>query len=192
MEEEKKSRKEFLFLLGSARSGGNTELLARHAAKSLPDDVTRNWLSLNEHPLPAFEDIRHEVGRRYEIATESASMLLNATLSATDLVIASPVYWYSVSASVKLYLDHWSGWMRVEGVEFRERMAGKRMWVVTALSDDDFSAARPLIETLRMSAEYMKMTFPGALIGYGSRPGDVLNDAASIERANSFFGSAFD
>ena len=192
MEEKKSNEREFLFLIGSARTGGNTELLARHAAEFLPKNVNKNWLSLNEHPLPVFEDIRHEEGRKYEIETESASILLNSTLSATDLVIASPVYWYSVSASVKLYLDHWSGWMRVEGVDFRKRMEGKRMWAVTALSDEDFSVADPLIETLRLSAEYMKMTFAGALIGYGNRPGDVLNDAASMDRAREFFASTFD
>src|SRR5687768_18560861 len=109
---------EFLFIIGSARAGGNTELLACRAAESPPKDVARNWLSLHEHPLPVFEDIRHEEGRKYEIETESSSMLLNATLSSTDLVSASPAYWYSVSAIVRLYLDHWSGWMTAEGVDF--------------------------------------------------------------------------
>ena len=192
MEGKKANEREFLFIIGSARSGGNTELLARHAAEFLPENVTRKWLSLNEHPLPVFEDIRHEEGREYEIETEGSSILLNATLAATDLVIASPLYWYSVSASVKLYLDHWSGWMRVEGVDFRKRMGGKRMWAITALSDEEFSVANPLIETLRLSAKYMKMTFAGTLIGFGNRPGDVLNDAASMERASRYFATAID
>lgn len=181
----------FLFLLGSARAAGNAEILARHAASFLPEDIEQNWISLMEHPLPVFEDIRHEDGREYEIATESESIILDATLAATDIVIVSPVYWYSVSASVKLYLDHWSGWMRIDGVDMRKRMEGKRMWAVTALSDPDFSTANALIDTLRMSAEYMKMRFAGTLIGYGNRPGDVMNDAASIERANRFFVAVY-
>jgi multimeric flavodoxin WrbA len=184
--------REFLFLIGSARTGGNTEVLARKAAEVLPSSVNQNWLSLIEHPLPLFEDIRHEDGLEYRIQTEHERTILDATLAATDIVIASPVYWYSVSAGVKLYLDHWSGWMRLDDIEFKKRMAGKTMWCVTVLSDEDFSAATPLIETLRMSAEYMKMTFAGTLIGYGSRPGDVLNDADSLDRAKRFFPSIFD
>ncbi|MDQ0992408.1 NAD(P)H-dependent FMN reductase [Streptomyces sp. V3I7] len=44
----------FLFVLGSARPDGNTELLARRAADQLPADVEQQWISLAEHPLPDF------------------------------------------------------------------------------------------------------------------------------------------
>ena len=187
MEDGTDTSRQFLFLIGSARAGGNTELLARRAAEILPTSIKQIWLSLIDHPLPLFEDVRHDDGVEYQIGTEHERIVLDATLSATDIVIASPVYWYSVSASVKLYLDHWSGWMRIDGVDLKKSLAGKRMWCVTVLSDEDFSAATPLIETLRMSAEYMKMHFAGSLIGYGNRPGDVLNDPASLERADRFF-----
>jgi multimeric flavodoxin WrbA len=113
--------------------------------------------------------------------------LLDATLSATDIVIASPVYWYSVSAATKLYLDYWSGWMRLEGVDFKSRMASKTLWAISAFSDDDWSGAQPLIDTLRMSAEYMKMNWGGVLLGYGNRPGDIMQHEPSLERAATFF-----
>ncbi len=179
--------REFLFILGSARCDGNTEHLARYAAEVLPQSVNQNWLRLLEHRLPLFEDIRHHEILKYSIASEGERTLLDATLSATDIVIASPVYWYSVSAATKLYFDHWSGWMRLEGVDFKQRMASKTMWAVSALSDEDWSGAQPLIDTIRLSAEYMKMNWGGALLGYGNRPGDVMDDAPSIERAGKFF-----
>ena len=180
-------QREFLFILGSARYDGNTEHLARHAAQTLPTTATQNWLHLLDHSLPLFEDIRHHETRKYSIASESERTLLDSTLAATDLVIASPVYWYSVSASVKLYLDHWSAWMRLDGVDFRARMAGKTLWAIAALSDDDWSAAQPLVDMMKLGAEYMKMNWGGALLGYGNRPGDVLLDAPSLERASKFF-----
>ena len=177
----------FLFILGSARRDGNTEWLARHAARTLPASIKQTWIHLLEDQLPLFEDIRHHDTRRYSIATDGERKLLDSTLAATDLVIASPVYWYSVSASVKLYLDHWSAWMRLEGVDFKARMAGKTLWSISALSDEDWSGAQPLIDTLRLSAEYMHMKWGGVLLGYGNRPQDIANDAASIERAERFF-----
>lgn len=179
--------KHFLFLLGSARHDGNTELLARHAARSLSSDVKQTWLHLIDHPLPPFEDIRHDEARRYQVTTESERILLDATLDATHIVVASPVYWYSVSASTKLYLDYWSGWMRHEGVDFKKRMAGKTLFAIAALSDDDIEMAKPLIDCVRLSGEYMGMIWAGVLLGYGSRPGDVLNHAPSLERAEAFF-----
>jgi hypothetical protein len=179
--------REFLFILGSARHDGNTEVLARVAASSLPESATQRWIHLLDHQLPLFEDIRHHETRKYSVGSESEKVLLEATLAATDIVIASPVYWYSVSASIKLYLDHWSAWMRLEGVELKKRMAGKTLWSISALSDEDWSGAQPLIDTLRLSAEYMQMKWGGALLGYGNRPGDIRNHPDSIERAKRFF-----
>ena len=192
MEDQTTNNREFLFLIGSARTGGNTETLTRRAAEALPNSVAQNWLSLLEHTLPCFEDIRHEDGREYRVSTEAERIILGATLAATDIVVVSPLYWYSVTTSIKLYLDHWSGWMRLDGVDFKKRMAGKTMWCVTVLSDEDFAVADPLIHTLRLSADYMGMNYAGTLIGYGSRPGDVMKDAPSIERASRCFAPAFD
>ena len=181
------SRRSFLFILGSARHNGNTELLARYAARSLPESTDQKWLHLMEHSLPLFEDIRHHETRKYEVVSEAERVLLDSTLAATDIVVASPVYWYSVSAGTKLYLDHWSAWMRLDAVDFRKRMAGKTLWAIAAFSDDDPKYAQPLIETLRLSAEYMAMNWGGVLLGYGNRPGDVLDHAPSLERATTFF-----
>ncbi|MGK5523048.1 flavodoxin family protein [Micromonospora sp. URMC 107] len=177
----------FLFLLGSSRSGGNTELLARRAAAALPAGVEQRWLHLADHPLAPFRDIRHDE-QRYVQPTGNEALLLTETLAATDLVIASPLYWYSVSAATKLYLDHWSGWLRVPGVDFRQRMRGRRMWAVSALNDEDPATADPLVTTLRRSADYLGMRWGGALLGQANRPGDVLRDAAALRAADAFFG----
>ena len=116
----------FLFLLAAARAGGNTEMLARRAAVSLPRDLDQRWVRLPEVPLAPFEDHRHD-GIGYHSASGNERLLLDATLDATDIVIASPVYWYSVAASVKLYLDYWAGWMRLPEDRFIERMKGKTL-----------------------------------------------------------------
>ncbi|WP_419997117.1 flavodoxin family protein [Streptomyces boninensis] len=180
----------FLFVLGSSRPGGNTEALARAAAEHLPPTAEQRWLRLAELSLPRFDDIRHEGDGVYPEPTGDLRTLLDATLAATDLVIASPLYWYSVSADTKTYLDHWSGWMRVPGADFRARMAGKRLWGVTALADDEPAHADPLVGTLREIADYLRMDWGGVLLGNGSRPGDIARDRAAQEAARSFFAGA--
>ncbi|WP_377272827.1 flavodoxin family protein [Peterkaempfera sp. SMS 1(5)a] len=178
----------FLFLLGSTRTDGNTHLLARKAAEQLPGDVQQRWLRLADHPLPDFADARHEGDGRYDPPTGHSATLLDATLAATDLVIASPLYWYSVSADTKRYFDHWSGWMRVPGVDFRTAMAGRTLWGVTALAGSDPADADALSGMLEKTAAYMKMRWGGVLLGSGNRPGGVLDDTAALARAKSFFG----
>lgn len=110
----------FLFVLGSSRDDGNTELLARTAAEQLADDVEQQWIDLNDHPLPDFEDLRHDSD--HARPTEgNVGLLFDATLAATDIVIASPLYWYSLSGQAKRYLDYWSGWLRTPAPTSRAR-----------------------------------------------------------------------
>ncbi|MDX6361835.1 MAG: hypothetical protein QOC85_838, partial [Streptomyces sp.] len=156
------------------------------AAEQLPADVEQRWLSLAEHPLPDFEDLRHD-SDHVRPTEGAAGLLLDATLAATDIVIASPLYWYSVSASTKRYLDYWSGWLRTPDTDFKATLAGRTIWGVTALAHPEEEVADPLIGTLSNSAAYMGMRFGGVLLGNGSKPGDVLQDSAALARAKTFF-----
>ncbi|MFJ9606414.1 flavodoxin family protein [Kitasatospora sp. NPDC101176] len=177
----------FLFLDASAREDGNSGRLARLAAEaSLPAGAEQRWLRLSEHPLPPFQDLRHTGDGRYPEPVGHELTLLEATLAATDLVFVAPLYWYSLPSSAKLYLDHWSAWLRAPGVDFRAGMAGGTLWAVTALATED-DKADPLVGTLRLTAEYLGMRWGGALIGNGSRPGDVLRDERALVSATSFF-----
>ncbi|HEY3929197.1 MAG TPA: NAD(P)H-dependent oxidoreductase [Candidatus Koribacter sp.] len=181
----------FLFLVASARREGNTETLARVAASKLPDEVQQQWIHLDEFPLPRFEDIRHHGGRNnhYPEPEGNERLLLDATLNATDIVIVAPVYWYSLPASAKLYMDYWSAWLRVPGADFKQRMAGKKLYAICVQADDDPKRAELLLNTLRYSAEYMNMEWGGELLGNGSKPGDVLNDRSAVQAAERFFTS---
>lgn len=181
--------KHYLFIDSGARPGGNSETLARRAAAALPPSAVQTWIRLADHPLPPFQDVRHAPDGAYAMPEGAGRRLMDATLAATDLVFVVPLYWYSIPAAAKLYLDHWSGWMRVPGVDFLARLASKTAWAVSVLSDEDQSVADPLVGTLRLSARYCKMRWGGALLGYGNRPGDVLADAGALARADRFFAA---
>ncbi|MEU1230765.1 NAD(P)H-dependent oxidoreductase [Streptomyces sp. NPDC005828] len=175
----------FLFVLGSSRADGNSEILARAAAAQLPAGVPQRWVDLNELVLPDFQDGRHEdAGRR---AGETEELLRQATVEATDIVIVSPLYWYSLSAQTKRYLDYWSGWLNVPGSDFKERMAGGTLWGVTALAHEEHEVAEGLVTSLNHSAAYLRMRFGGVLTGTGSRPGRVRADEQAMLRAKTFF-----
>jgi NAD(P)H-dependent FMN reductase len=172
----------FLFILGSNRAG-TSEALARRAAAALPADVTRDWRRLSDLPLPAFLDTGH--GADVRSVSKNERVLLDATLAAGDLVIVSPLYWYNMSAGVKLYLDHWGAWLRDPRLGFRERMRGKVMWAVVTAGGEDTTKCWPLLESLRMSAEYLGMRWGGDLVGQSRRRGPSDTDA--LELAGSLF-----
>lgn len=152
---------------------------------ALPE-VGQRWIDLTAHPLPDFEDLRHDSDHARPTGDNTA-LLLDATLEATDIVIASPLYWYSLSAPTKRYLDHWSGWLRTPGIDFKATLEGRTLWGVTALAHEEQVVADPLVGTLRNSAAYMGMRFGGVLLGNGSKPGDVLKDEEALLRAKTFF-----
>lgn len=181
----------FLFLNASTRETGvlgNTEQLARAAAQALPTSVAQTWLRLPEHALPPFVDHRHGRGS-YPMPLEGEGLtLLNSTLAASDLVFVSPVYWYSIPAPLKLYLDHWSAWMRVAELDFKGRMAEKRLWVITTSGSREKS--QPMIDSYRLCAEFLGMRFMGALWGKGGPPGTVAADTAALVEARRFLTAA--
>ncbi|WP_303981886.1 flavodoxin family protein [Dongia mobilis] len=181
------AQRHFLFLSSSRRKDGNTETLAREAAKALPVSVKQIWLRHADLPLPDFNDIRHAGDGVYPMPEGNGRVLLDATLAATDLVFVAPVYWYALPADAKLYLDHWSAWMRVPGIDFRPRMVGKTMWAVTMLSDLDTAQADPLLGSLRWTAKYLGMRWGGSLQGYGNKPGDIMADKSALARAAQLF-----
>lgn len=177
-----------MFLLGSTRHGGNSEALARRAARALPAGVEQRWLHLIDHPLPAFFDTRHSTG--YAAPDGHARMLCEATLAATDVVIVSPVYWYSVTWPVKLYLDHWSGWMRRPELDFKAALAGRSLWGILVDADDEAAGSSdPAVDVLRRTADYMAMRWRGALVGHGNRPGEIEADRAALAAATTFLAA---
>ena len=176
--------RKFLFVIASTRPDGNTERLARHAASSL--DAEQTWLRLTDHPLPPFFDTRHSAG--YTAPEGNAKLLCDATLAATDLVIVSPVYWYSVSWAAKLYLDHWSAWMRIPELAFQKTLAGRSLWSVVVDSDDEAAGSSlPTIDLLRRTADYMNMQWRGALVGHANRPGEIEQDGVAWTAAERYF-----
>ena len=173
----------YLFLVASTREPGhvgNTEWLAQQAAAALPADVPQQWLHLAPMHLPPFVDRRHTTGT-YAPPEGDLKILLDATLACTDLVLVAPVYWYSIPSSLKTYLDHWSGWMRTPGVPFKDSMAPKRLHLIT--TSGDRAKAQPMIDSVRLCAEFLSMAWAGVLWGKGGPPGAVAADAAALQAA---------
>jgi multimeric flavodoxin WrbA len=174
-----------LFLVASAREEGhpgNTEWLARRAAAHLgPGQQT--WLHLARMDLPAFTDLRHTAGT-YPMPTGDLERLLEATLAASHIVLVTPVYWYSLPSSIKTYIDHWSAWMRVPELPFKNQMAQKALSLIT--TSGDRAKAQPMIDSVQLCAQFLGMRWGGALWGKGGPPRTVEADGAAVAAAERF------
>jgi len=159
------TERRFLFLLSSARSGGNTETMARAAAAALPPSVAQDWCDLTKAALPPFEDLRH--GASYGPPSPAMAELAGRTLKASDIVFVAPLYWYGLPAPAKLYLDHWSHWMRLPDLDFKARMAGKRAWLIMAHAGSNDAEIAPARDGLRFATAYLGMIWSGVTMARG-------------------------
>lgn len=176
----------FLFLLCSTRRLGNSEQLAYCAAHPLPLGTEQQWVHLQDYPLPEFTDLRHH--STFPLPVGNARILLNATVQATDIVLVSPLYMYSLPAQAKQYLDHWNAWLRIPSLNFRQQMIGKTLWSIAVSNVGKFEA-HPLQDSLMLTAQYLKMHWGGMLYGTGSRPNDIQDDDHAQLLAKSFFST---
>lgn len=187
------SVRHFLFLLASTRpaadaggSMGNTEWLARQGAAVLPEGTRTTWMHLAALQLPPFVDQRHTVGH-YAPPEGDLKQLLDATLAATDVVLVAPVYWFSLPTPIKQYLDHWSAFLRVPGLPFKESMARKTLWLVS--TSGDRTKAQPMFDAVQLCAQFLGMGWGGAFWGKGGPPGAVQADTAAVQALQGAFES---
>ena len=127
----------YLFLTTSTRESGhlgNTEWLAQQAASRAACGHGANLAPPGAHEPAAVCGPAPHRGH-YPAPEGDLKTLLDATLAATHIVFVSPVYWFSIPSPLKTYLDHWSGWMRVPGLPFKEQMAAKSLFLITTSGD---------------------------------------------------------
>lgn len=178
----------FLFLTTSVREPGhvgNTEWLARQAAAALTPGTPQVWHHIPAMHIPPFIDVRHTRGS-YDVPEGDLKTLFDAMRDATDIVLVAPVYWFSIPAPLKGFMDHWSAWIRIPGVPFKQEMSGKTLWLIT--TNGDRAKARPMMDSVKLSAEFFSMTWGGALWGKGGPPDVVKGDAEAVARSAVFFG----
>ncbi len=144
-------------LLGSSRSAGNTSQLARYVSEELP----AAYFDLADYEIAPFS-----YANQYQ---DDFKGLITQLLQYEQLILASPVYWYSVSAQMKLFLDRITDLLNYYPVQGR-LLRGKSIGVLaTGLKDappDCFE------QMFKLTFEYLGMKYKG--MGYCSAP-DSLN-----------------
>ncbi|WP_025273495.1 flavodoxin family protein [Haloglycomyces albus] len=183
------SQRRFLFILGSARderNESNTEILTRQAAQQLPEGTEQEWIRLTDYPLDPFRD-RSDSGDTPTFPKGNEKALLDATLAATDLVIASPLYWYGVSSYTQAYLEYWDKWFLIPELNFEERMKGRNLWGVTAMGVKQTEHSDPLRDKLSLTAEFMSMEWKGFLVATSGGSGQIRKREEAMVKAKEFF-----
>jgi multimeric flavodoxin WrbA len=171
----------YLFLLSSARPGGNSALLAQTAAMALPVSA-QHWIDLSAAQISPYRDLRPATAQ----PVGDLAAIMDAMRAASDIVIVAPVYWYALPAPAKLLLDHWSGWFDAAETGFADWAREKTVHLITSRADPDPTVPELLEAMVTRSILWLGMRWGGALHGVGDAVGEIAQDKAAMAAAARF------
>ncbi len=176
--------KQILILKSSPRKGANSSLLADQIAAGARD-AGAAVESFDLHPLTINPCDACDVCRGRKdagcIIDDDMQMLYPRLRAADAIVLASPVYWFSLSAQAKLCIDRWYALEGPSG----SALAGKQFGFVLTYGDSDpySSGAINAIRTLQDICRYLKADIADIIYGAVSAPEEIKNQPELLERA---------
>ncbi len=135
-------------ILGSARSDGNT----RKVVDFISEEFSYDLVNLNDYQINYFDyDNNHCNDDFLPLMKKLASKYQN-------IIFATPVYWYSMSAIMKTFFDRISDLLIWEK-ELGRSLRGKSMGVVSCSGHDDLTEGFDM--PFKESANYLGMSYFG-------------------------------
>lgn len=172
-----------VLITGSPRVGGNTDKLADAFEKGCRNegkDIVRFDVAMmkisgctacqrcySKDMACVFHDNFNEIAMQIE--------------GADAVVLAAPVYWYSLPAQMKGVIDKFYSFC-----VGKRPVAGKKLGLISCCADEGLEAFGPLKDALRMSADILGWTMAGDVLVPGlEEKDDVLRTDGCI-RAEEF------
>lgn len=177
-----------LILNGSPRKKGNTVFLIRKFIEGIrekhPDASIEvvNLHTLKIGPCRACDACRKE-GRsqQYCVFKDDMEGLYDKVVNCSAIVLASPIYWFTVTAQMKLFMDRLYGlWL-----EKTHSLQGKTFAGILVYGDEDpyISGAVNAIHMLEDACRYCKGRMAGIAYGTANDVGDAEKNPELTQKA---------
>ncbi|GAA0714902.1 flavodoxin family protein [Aquimarina litoralis] len=139
--------KKGIIIQGSSRSNGDT-----HTVVSYLENVTGfDVIDLNQRDINYFD---------YEFQNKDDFEIIfkNMVQNYQTIILATPVYWYTMSGVMKVFLDRISDYLYREK-DFGRMLRGKEMAMISCSNDDD--RVEEFSMPFSRSAAYLGMEYVG-------------------------------
>ncbi len=173
-----------MVVIGSPRRKGNSATLAKRVvegAREAGAKVESFFLqAMDIRACTACDACRTKLKKACIIKDDMQK--LYAKMKAADgIVIASPIYWFTVSAQTKLFMDRWYALGGDDGYE----LAGKKFGVVLAYADADpfTSGAVNALRTFQDAFNYLGARLVGTVYGSAWKAGEIKKNQALMDAA---------
>ncbi|MBM4331644.1 MAG: flavodoxin family protein [Deltaproteobacteria bacterium] len=179
-------KKKVMIVLGSPRKKGNSSILAKQVAAGAKAGgalVETFYLhDMNIRPCTACDACRKKT--KIDCVLDDDMQKLYPKLRSADaIVVASPIYWFTVSAQTKLFMDRWYALGSDEGYE----LAGKKFGIVLTYADADpfISGAVNALRTFQDALNFIGAKIVGMVYGSAWKAGEIRRNkelmAAALE-----------
>ena len=166
--------KKVLILSGSPRKGGNSDLLCQEFARGAQESGSEvEILRVAARKIAPCSGCYYCRAHGGECAhKDDMAEVLQKMIDADVIVLASPVYFYSIDAQLKAVIDRTvARWLEVKNKEF---------YYIVTMADEDASAADTTLACMRGYVDCVSGAVEkGVIIGTGVYdPGKVTNTPA--------------
>ena len=172
--------KKVLILSGSPRNGGNSDSLCNEfmkGAKEAGNEVEKIRVAAKKiAPCSGCYYCRDNGGKC--VHKDDMAEVLQKMIDADVLVLASPVYFYSIDAQLKAVIDRTvARWLEVKNKDF---------YYIVTMADSEISSADTTLACFRGYADCVNGAIEkGVIIGNGVyTPGEVNNTQAMKDAYN--------
>jgi multimeric flavodoxin WrbA len=166
-------------IYGGTRQNGNTEILTELAVQGLVAEK----IYLRDYEIKSIEDQRH-TQEGFQDINDDYNSIIDRILPHDILIFSTPIYWYSMSGTMKNFVDRWSQTLRDSKYpDFKIRMSLKKAFVIAVGGDDPYLKGLPLIQQFHYIFSFMGISFEGYILGKGNKPGDIFQDKQAISAA---------
>ena len=138
-----------LIIFGSSRGDGNT----RKMVDFLLQNISADWIDLNKY---SFSEYDYD----YQNAEDDFIDLAEKMIKYQNIVFATPVYWYAMSAIMKKYFDRLSDIVS-HRKEVGRKLAGKHLFALACSSDQ--TEYEGFFMPFELTAGYLDMNFGGSV-----------------------------
>jgi len=182
--ENKAANKQVLVILGSPRKKGNSSTLATRisrGAKSTGAEVETLFLQdLKISPCRGCDTCQKHDSKGCAIEDDMQE-IYPKLLKADAWVIASPVYWFTMSAQTKIFMDR----CYALPAYAKNPFAGKRIAIAMSYGDADAvkSGCVNALRTFQDAYRYTRSKIVGMVYGSAMKAGEIANNEVLMREA---------
>lgn len=166
----REEKKNPLIIFGSSRGDGNTLNAIKAAIKDRPIPI----VDLQELDIAHYD-------YNYANSHDDFIPLAEKMVRHNPIILATPVYWYSMSALMKTFIDRWSDLLDIRK-DIGRRLTNKELYVITSFGE---SMPRGFEDAFSQTCDYLDMQYKGCFYFYSG------NDDLELKKTNEITADRF-